>query len=72
MIYEERLKGIRKNRKETQADTAQVIGIDQRQYSRYENGKNELPIRYLIELCKHWDVSADYILGLTDEERSYK
>lgn len=72
MIYEERLKGIRKDRKETQADTAQIIGIDQRQYSRYENGKNELPIRYLIELCKHWDVSADYILGLTDEERSYK
>lgn len=72
MIYEERLKELRKKHKETQTDTAKVIGIDQRQYSRYEGGKNELPLRYLVELCKHWDISADYILGLMDEERSYR
>ncbi len=35
-------------------------------YARYERGANEMPIRHLIVLCKYYDVSADYILGLKD------
>ena len=30
-----------------------------------------MPVSYLIKICKYLDVSADYILGLTDEEKSY-
>lgn len=33
-------------------------------YALYERGANELPIRHLITLCKFYQVSADYILGL--------
>lgn len=70
MDYIERIKTVRKNKKETQAQTAEVLNLIQQQYSRYESGKNELPIRYLVELCKHWNISADYILGLIDTPRA--
>ena len=33
-------------------------------YARYERGANEMPIRHLITLCRYYNVSADYILGL--------
>lgn len=69
MDYIERIKIVRKDKKETQAQTAAVLNLIQQQYSRYESGKNELPIRYLVELCKHWNISADYILGLIDIPR---
>ena len=65
MDYIERIKIVRKDKKET----AEVLNLIQQQYSRYESGKNELPIRYLVELCKHWNISADYILGLIDTPR---
>lgn len=72
MDYIERIKIVRKDKKETQAQTAEVLNLIQQQYSRYESGKNELPIRYLVELCKHWNISADYILGLIDIPRELK
>ena len=46
----------------TQAAAAEKIGIDQRQWNRYENGINELPIRYLIEICNVFHISADWLL----------
>lgn len=64
MEYIEQLKSLRIDRDLSQREIAEIIGIDQKQYSRYETGKNELPIRYLIKLCKFYRVSADYILGL--------
>ena len=64
MEYIEQLKSLRIDRDLSQREIAEIIGIDQKQYSRYETGKNELPIWYLIKLCKFYRVSADYILGL--------
>lgn len=63
------LKQLRQKLKLTQTAAAEGIGIDQRQWNRYENGKNELPIRYLKEICLKYHVSADWLLGLTEEER---
>lgn len=51
----------------TQRDVAEKIGIDQRQWSRYEREENELPIRYLRVICEQFNVSADWLLGLTEE-----
>ena len=48
----------------TQADIAQILGTTQQVYSRYEKGENEIPVRHIIALCKYYNVSADYILGL--------
>ena len=62
-----RLKQFRQKHGLSQAEAAASIGIDQRQWSRYENGKNELPIRYLREICIAHKVSADWLLGLNNE-----
>ena len=67
MYYTERLAWIRNCRNITQREMANAIGIKQQQYARYENGNNELTISYLILICKYLDLSADYILGLTDK-----
>lgn len=63
-MYYDKMKEARKNAKLTQSQIADVLGIDQRQYSRYEQGKNEMPIRYLKEFCVCCKVSADYILEI--------
>lgn len=67
MPYTARLKALREDNDENQRDIAAHLKIPQSQYQRYETGKNEMPIRYLIEICKHYNVSADYLLGLPKE-----
>ena len=37
-------------------------------YSQYENGKRDVPISVLIKLCRYYQVSADYILGLAEKK----
>lgn len=55
---------IRHDHDETQRDLAKAINYHQVQIARYEKGKVTPPIQYLYEFCKHYKVSADYILGL--------
>ena len=64
------LKEFRKKHKISQTKAAESIGIDQRQWSRYEQGKNELPIRYLKALCTYWGESADTLLGLKEKQNN--
>ena len=64
--YYEKLRELREGQDLKQSDVALVLGTTQ--YSRYENGINELPLRHLITLCGFYRVSADVILGLFDEE----
>ena len=61
-----RLKEARKSLGYTQAKIAQLLNMTQQQYSRFENGKFELNYAQIIFLCKKYDISADYLLGLTD------
>ena len=51
----------------TQAKAAESIGIDQRQWNRYENGYNEIPVRYIIAICKEYNVSADWLLNIEED-----
>lgn len=62
-IYE-RLKAIREDRDESQAEIAKVIGTTQQQIYKYEKGLQEMTISRLKTLCEYYQVSADYILGL--------
>ncbi len=68
MYYNERIKWVRDCKNITQKEMAEHLGILQQQYARYEKGVNVMPITYLPEICKYLGVSADYILGLKDEE----
>jgi len=67
-----RLRDLREDRDMMQKEIAAVLGIDQRVYSNYETGKREIPTRFVIALAKYYDVSTDYILGLTHDSRSHK
>ena len=60
----ERLKESRKTAGYTQAKIAEILNMTQQQYSRFENGVFELNYAQIIKLCKLYDISADYLLGL--------
>ena len=47
---------------------AEALEINQQQYSRYENGQNEIPVRHIITLCKFYGISADWLLGLKEDQ----
>lgn len=61
-----RLAEARKQAGTSQAKVAEALDIPQQQYCRYENGQNEIPVRYVIALCKFYGISADWLLGLKD------
>ena len=60
-----RLRDLREDHDRTQQEIADYLGTSQTMYARYERGANELPIRHLVALCKYYNVSSDYILGLS-------
>ena len=66
MEITERLRQIRTQRGFSQMDIANVLDMQQQQYSRYELGTNEIPVRHVITLCKFYGISSDWLLGLTD------
>lgn len=57
---------LREDRDYKQTDIAEILGIKQQYYSKYETGEYELPVRHLLTLAKFYDVSMDYLVGLTD------
>lgn len=65
--YYEILRELREDRDIKQSEIAVLLGTTQQVYSRYENGINEMPIRHLRTLCLYYQVSADYILGITSK-----
>ena len=67
MDYINNIRKLRKERGYSQADIAEMLETTQQHYSCYENGKNEMPIRHLIKLCKFYHVTSDEILGLSCE-----
>lgn len=72
MDYRERLKGVREDADLTQAQIGKLLGKTQQGYNHIEAGRAELKIDDLILLCKFYDLSADYLIGLTDKPNSYK
>lgn len=72
MEYIRRIRSLREDADQTQQNIANILGTSQTMYARYERGANELPIRHLIKLCEYYQVSADYILGLTDYPKALR
>lgn len=67
--YIKRIRDLREDHDLTQQEIADVLGTSQTMYARYERGANELPLRHLIILAKHYNVTTDYILGLSDKTK---
>lgn len=72
MDYRARLKNIREDRDLTQATLGKLLNKSQQGYNHIEAGRAELKIDDLIKLCKYYNLSADYIIGLTNRPKSYK
>ncbi|MBQ9079758.1 MAG: helix-turn-helix transcriptional regulator [Clostridia bacterium] len=70
MNYYQRIKDIREDHELTQEDVAKYLGIKQTQYSRYELGKNTMGIQKYIALAKYYNVSIDYLSGVTDTPKT--
>lgn len=63
----ERLKGIRKKNRLTQADLAQILGVSFQQFQKYENGKNRMSFGSAIALCEYLKMPLDsFVDGLQD------
>lgn len=69
MHYTTRIRNTREDKDITQREIATILKMKQEQYHRYESGKRPLPIEHLITLCKYYNLSADYLLGLIDDPR---
>lgn len=69
VYYYQRLRDLREDSDKTQKEIAEALQINQVQYHRYESGKRELPFHMAVELAKYYNVSLDYIAGLTNDKR---
>lgn len=66
-----RIRDLREDADLTQRQISVILNCSQQVYSNYELGQRDIPTAVLIGLAKFYDVSTDYILGLTDEKRHF-
>lgn len=66
MNHSERIRALREDQDKTQAEIAQLLKVGQRTYCDYELGKTRIPVDSLIILAKLYNVSMDYICGVSD------
>ena len=62
----QRFEDLRVDHDKTQAEIAEYLGCQREVYRRYEKGTRQMPIDFLIKLALFYDVSTDFLLGLTD------
>ncbi len=67
MDYRQRLRDVREDHDLSQEEVGRLINKSQQGYSHIENGRAELKIEDLVVLCRFYHLSADYLIGLTDE-----
>ena len=65
-LFGQRLLEVRKKHKETQEQLADVLGIGKSQISEIETGKHSTSAEKVALICEHYGVSADYLLGISD------
>ena len=68
MFMYPRLRDLREDKDLNQTQIANILGMSQTGYSKYETGENDIPTEVLIKLAKFYKTSTDYILGLTNKK----
>ena len=71
-MYFQRLRDLREDRDLYQKDIAEVLGISQTVYFRYERGFQTIPVVHLMALADFYHTSTDYILGRTNISNPYE
>ncbi len=64
-----RIKDLREDADKKQSDLAKTLYMQTTQYGRYERGERELPLSIAIALAKYYNVSLDYLAGLSNTKR---
>lgn len=67
MRFAQRLKELRLEKGMTQQQIASLLNIKQQSYTRYEYGTGEPSLQTLIKLAEIFEVSTDYLLGISDQ-----
>lgn len=67
-MHFQRLEDLRIDHDKTQQDIADILGCQREVYRRYEKGTRTIPIDFLIALAKYYNVSIDYIVGISDHK----
>ena len=66
-----RIRELREDHDLTQREVAEMLGMSQTGYSKYETGTNDIPTAVLIKLADFYKTSVDYLLGRTKERNPY-
>ena len=66
-IFGQRLRELRKKKRETQDDLALVLDVGKSHVSEMERGNRTTTAEKIALICEHYRVSADYLLGLSDD-----
>lgn len=66
-LFGRRLLEIRLLHHETQTDLGAAIGIAKSRISEMEHGKQTTTAEKIALICEHYNVSSDYLLGLSDD-----
>lgn len=72
MNYYQRLRDLREDNGKSQSEIAEILNTSRSYYSQYERGAKPITLERVIKLAKYYDVSIDYIVGLTNKKHSYK
>lgn len=64
-----RLEDLRIDNDKTQQEVADYLNCSREVYRRYEKGTREIPISFAIELAKYYNVTIDYLVGLSDTKK---
>ena len=66
-----RIRNLREDNDLSQREMAEILGMSQTGYSKYETGENDIPTQILIKLAQYHNTSVDYLLELTDEKKPF-
>ena len=69
MYCYKKIRDLREDNDLLQKEVAAVLDISIQQYSLYERGDREIPFHHVITLAKFYNVSLDYIAGLTNKKK---
>lgn len=71
MTYYETIRELREDNRYTQQAIADILSIGQRTYSDYESGRTRIPVESLIILARFYNVSMDYICGVSSMKKEF-
>lgn len=68
----ERIKEIREEKELTQKSVAGILNVERSTYAGWETGKDTIPLKHLNNLGDYYEISIDYLTGLTDNPKAYR